>query len=35
VDIDGDLDLDYFLPAYGGIVDPTNLQDKLLINQLQ
>jgi len=33
-DADGDLDLDYYVPNYGGIVDPSNLQDKLLINNL-
>ncbi|MDE0586556.1 MAG: VCBS repeat-containing protein, partial [Planctomycetota bacterium] len=31
-DADGDLDLDCYVPNYGGIVDPSNLQDKLLIN---
>jgi hypothetical protein len=34
VDLDGDLDLDYYVPNYGGIVDPSNLQDKVLINNL-
>lgn len=34
-DADGDLDLDYYVPNYGGIVDPSNIQDRLLLNNLQ
>ncbi|HIA38168.1 MAG TPA: VCBS repeat-containing protein, partial [Planctomycetes bacterium] len=33
-DADGDLDLDYYVPNYGGIVDPTNTADHFLINNL-
>ena len=33
-DADGDLDLDYYVPSYGGIMDPLNLADRLLINNL-
>jgi hypothetical protein len=33
-DADGDLDLDYYVPSYGGILNPYNLQDRLLINNL-
>lgn len=34
-DADGDLDLDYYAPSSGGIVDPSNLQDRLLRNTLR
>ena len=34
-DADGDLDLDYYAPSFGGIVDPSNLQDRLLRNTLR
>ncbi len=33
-DADGDYDLDYLVPNFGGIVDPSNLQDHFQINQL-